>query len=92
VPTGWSTQPSSRATGCCCSATASSRPVDGGEFFGIDRLVDLVTRQESAGSRLPRRCGRLINAVLEHQQDMLQDDATVLLLEWAGDPRALLPA
>jgi hypothetical protein len=64
----------------------------GGEFFGLDRLVDLVTRQESARQTAPETLRRLINAVLEHQQDMLQDDATVLLLEWAGDPRALLPA
>jgi serine phosphatase RsbU (regulator of sigma subunit) len=63
-----------------------------GEFFGIDRLVDLVTRQESGRQTAPETLRRLINAVLEHQQDMLQDDATVLLLEWAGDPRALLPA
>jgi serine phosphatase RsbU (regulator of sigma subunit) len=63
----------------------------GGEFFGIDRLVDLVTRQESGRQPAPETLRRLINAVLEHQQDMLQDDATVLLLEWAGDPRALLP-
>jgi hypothetical protein len=63
-----------------------------GDFFGLDRLVDLVTRHESARQPAPETLRRLINAVLEHQEDMLQDDATVLLLEWAGDPRALLPA
>ena len=62
-----------------------------GEFFGTDRLVDLVTRQESGGQTAPETLRRLINAVLAHQHDMLQDDATVLMLEWAGDPRALLP-
>ena len=62
-----------------------------GEFFGLDRLLDLITRQEAARQTAPETLRRLINAVLEHQQDMLQDDATVLLLEWAGDPRALLP-
>ena len=63
-----------------------------GEFFGLDRLLDLVTRQESGRQPPPETLRRLITAVLEHQQDMLQDDATVLLLEWAGDPRGLLPA
>jgi serine phosphatase RsbU (regulator of sigma subunit) len=62
-----------------------------GEFFGLDRLLDLVTRQESNGQPPPETLRRLIVAVLEHQENMLQDDATVLLLEWAGDPRALLP-
>ncbi len=52
-----------------------------GLFFGLDRLVDLVTRQESGRQPAPETLRRLINAVLEHQQDMLQDDATVLLLE-----------
>jgi serine/threonine protein phosphatase PrpC len=65
---------------------------EGGEFFGLDRLVDLVTRQESGGQPPPETLRRLIGAVLEHQQNMLQDDATVLLLEWAGDSRGLLPA
>jgi hypothetical protein len=65
---------------------------EGGEFFGLDRLVDLVTRQESGRQPPPETLRRLISAVLEHQQNMLQDDATVLLLEWAGDPRGLLPA
>ncbi|MDP9433947.1 MAG: serine/threonine-protein phosphatase, partial [Actinomycetota bacterium] len=61
-----------------------------GEFFGLDRLLDLVTRQESNQQPPPETLRRLIAAVLEHQQNMLQDDATVMLLEWAGDPRALL--
>ena len=63
-----------------------------GEFFGLDRLLDLVTRQESNQQSPPETLRRLIVAVLEHQQNMLQDDATILLLEWAGDPRALLPS
>ena len=29
---------------------------------------------------------RLIRAVLEHQHGVLQDDATILLLEWTGPP------
>ena len=63
-----------------------------GDFFGLERLLDLVTRHESNRQPPPETLRRLILAVLEHQQDMLQDDATVLMLEWAGDPRALLPS
>ncbi|MDP9435335.1 MAG: serine/threonine-protein phosphatase [Actinomycetota bacterium] len=61
-----------------------------GEFFGLERLLDLVTRQESNRQSPPETLRRLIVAVLEHQRHALQDDATVLLLEWAGEPRALL--
>ena len=60
-----------------------------GEFFGLDRLLDLLTRQESAGQPPPETLRRLITAVLDHNQGALQDDATLLLLEWAGDPEAV---
>lgn len=63
----------------------------GGDFFGLERLVDLLTREESGGQAPPETLRRLILAVLEHQDDMLQDDATLLLLEWAGDAEELLP-
>lgn len=62
-----------------------------GEFFGIDRLLDLLTREESAGQPPPETLRRLVASVLEHQQGRLQDDATLLMLEWGADPRVLLP-
>lgn len=61
-----------------------------GEFFGLDRLVELLNREASAGQPPPETLRRLIVAVLEHQQGALQDDATLMLLEWAGDPLAVL--
>lgn len=62
-----------------------------GEFFGTERLIDLLVRQESYQQPPPETLRRLIVAVLEHQQGALQDDATLLLLEWAGDSGAVLP-
>ena len=59
-----------------------------GEFFGLDRLVDLLTRQEAGGQPPPETLRRLIHTVLDHQHVALQDDATLLLLEWAGDSTA----
>ena len=61
-----------------------------GKFFGLDRLVDLLIREESGGQAPPETLRRLILAVLEHQQGELQDDATLLLLEWGGNPAALV--
>ncbi len=61
-----------------------------GEFFGTDRLIDLLVRQESHQQPPPETLRRLIVAVLEHQHGMLQDDATLLLLEWAGDSNAVV--
>ena len=61
-----------------------------GEFFGTDRLVDLLVRQEARRQTPPETLRRLVLAVLEHQQGALQDDATLLMLEWAGDTHSLV--
>jgi hypothetical protein len=61
-----------------------------GEFFGIDRLLDLLRREEAAGFPPPETLRRLILAVLAHQRGELQDDATVMLVEWQADTQALV--
>lgn len=56
----------------------------GGEPLGLDRLADLLER-ESAGEHEPEELlRRLARAVLDHQGGSLRDDATLLLLRWAG--------
>ena len=60
-----------------------------GEFFGLDRLLDLLTREQSGGQPPPETLRRLISAVLDYNLGALQDDATLLLLEWAGDVQAV---
>ena len=56
----------------------------GSEPFGLERLADLLER-ESAGAHQPEELlRRLVRAVLAHQGDQLRDDATLLLLRWAG--------
>lgn len=56
-----------------------------GEFFGEERLAELAERAELDGLSAPETLRRLVAAVLAHQHDRLQDDATLLLLEWARD-------
>ena len=55
-----------------------------GERFGIDRLMDFIARANAAGEPLPETMRRLGHAVVKHQGDELQDDATQVLLEWHG--------
>ncbi len=55
---------------------------DNGEFFGPDRLVDFVTRSLADHVSAPETLRRLVHAILEHQPENLQDDATAVLLEW----------
>ncbi|RKT54178.1 PP2C family protein-serine/threonine phosphatase [Saccharothrix australiensis] len=53
-----------------------------GALFGLDRLVGLTEHHEAAGLPAPETLRRIVHAVLEHQRGRLQDDATLLLLEW----------
>lgn len=53
-----------------------------GEFFGVERLGDLVIRHLAGGLTAPETVRRLVRELLEHQSDQLADDATLLLLEW----------
>jgi hypothetical protein len=53
-----------------------------GEPFGNDRLVDFTVKAIADQLPLPETSRRLVHAILGHQDDCLQDDATVLLARW----------
>ncbi len=55
-----------------------------GELFGVERLADLVAREETAGVAAPETMRRLMHAVLAYQPDGLRDDATAMMIEWQG--------
>jgi len=55
-----------------------------GDFFGQERLVDLVTRSLASGLPAPETMRRVVHALLDHQAGDLDDDATLLLVEWHG--------
>lgn len=53
-----------------------------GEFFGRDRLVDMVVRNLAAGLPAPETMRRVIRALLKHQHGQLNDDASLLLVQY----------
>jgi hypothetical protein len=53
-----------------------------GEFFGEQRLVEFTEHAAADELSAPETLRRLGAAVLEHQDGRLQDDATLLLLDW----------
>jgi hypothetical protein len=55
-----------------------------GREFGMDRLVHFLQREAASGLPPPETVRRLVRAVMAHQDDVLQDDATVLLARWDG--------
>jgi hypothetical protein len=61
-----------------------------GEFFGVERLADLVIRHLAGGLSAPETMRRVVRELLDHQQDQLSDDASLLLLEWRSDDEPVL--
>ncbi|HEX3620743.1 MAG TPA: PP2C family protein-serine/threonine phosphatase [Acidimicrobiales bacterium] len=61
-----------------------------GEFFGVERLVDMISRTSASATPAPETMRRLLHAILDHQDGQLQDDATILVVEWRGPGAQLL--
>ena len=59
-------------------------------FFGLDRLVDFVEREAADGVPLPEIVRRVGRRILEHQNGVLQDDATILLIQWTSSGQKAL--
>jgi serine phosphatase RsbU (regulator of sigma subunit) len=53
-----------------------------GEFFGRERLAQFAAKEAASGVPTPEMMRRLQQAVMRHQVGRLQDDATMLLVEW----------
>ncbi|WP_054237837.1 serine/threonine-protein phosphatase [Streptomyces sp. NBC_00723] len=57
-----------------------------GNLFGLERFADHVIRATAAGELAPESLRLLIHAILDTRTSRLQDDATILLLEWNPPP------
>ncbi len=55
-----------------------------GQPFGAERLMDLAERNAAFGLPAPESLRRLSHAVQAHQAHRLQDDATLLMVDWSG--------
>lgn len=55
-----------------------------GQPFGTDKLMDLAERNAADELPAPEALRRLSHAVQAHQAGQPQDDATLLIVDWAG--------
>jgi phosphoserine phosphatase RsbU/P len=53
------------------------------QLFGLERLVEFIERHAASELATSEILRRLSHAVLEHQHGLLQDDATLMLVEWS---------
>ncbi len=61
-----------------------ARSPSGGQF-GVERLVDLLSRTVADNLSAAESMRRVSRALVEHQQARLADDATMLLVEWPSE-------
>ncbi|MFA1540836.1 PP2C family protein-serine/threonine phosphatase [Actinomadura monticuli] len=52
--------------------------------FGLHRFIDFLIKRNADGLSAPETLRRLVHNILEHHAGRLDDDATVLLVEWHG--------
>jgi hypothetical protein len=78
-------QPGDRVVLHTDGITEARKP--GSQEFGLTRFTDFLIRHNADGLPVPETVRRFMRAVLDHHDDHLQDDATVLLCEWLGPTR-----
>ncbi|MBK3522415.1 MULTISPECIES: PP2C family protein-serine/threonine phosphatase [Streptomyces] len=54
----------------------------GGDEFGLARFTDFIIRSAAAGQQPAEILRLLIHDILDHHANKLNDDATILLVEW----------
>ncbi|WP_328722343.1 serine/threonine-protein phosphatase [Streptomyces sp. NBC_00247] len=62
--------------------------LDGGSQFGLSGFTTSIIRATAVGELAPEALRQLIHSILEHQNDELADDATILMIEWRQRHRA----
>ncbi len=56
-----------------------------GEFYGTDRMYDVLGRSLNDGLGPAETLRRMVRALLDHQQGPLDDDATLLMVRWTPE-------
>ena len=57
-----------------------------GEYFGEERLRDMLARESTSGRSPSEVLRRLVHSAIAYQGERLRDDASMLYLHWDGPP------
>jgi phosphoserine phosphatase RsbU/P len=52
------------------------------QFFGLDRLIDVIERSAADRRSAAETLRKVMHAVLDHQHNVLQDDASLVVVQW----------
>ncbi|PYG01671.1 Serine phosphatase RsbU, regulator of sigma subunit [Georgenia satyanarayanai] len=58
------------------------------QFFGTARLIDTIERAAGDATPLPEIARTVLQDLLRHQKGVLQDDATLVLVQWTTEAQA----
>ncbi len=61
-------------------------------FFGMDRFVDVIERCAADRLPAPETLRQIMQSILRHQHGKLQDDATLLIVQWGSEGELQLNA
>ena len=61
-----------------------------GEFFGDERLAELIERLHEHDTPPAEVLRRALHAIVAHQDDRPNDDATLVLVRWADDAKLVV--
>ena len=61
-------------------------------FFGMDRFIDVIERCAADRLPAPETLRHIMHSILRHQHGKLQDDATLLIVQWASGSELRLNA
>ncbi len=58
------------------------------QFFGLERFVGLLEQSAADQQPAPETLRKVVHRLLEHQRGLLQDDASIVLIQWGGQAGA----
>ncbi|EIE98482.1 Stage II sporulation protein E (SpoIIE) [Saccharomonospora glauca K62] len=64
---------------------------DEGRPFGFQRLVEFIERDSAANLAAPETLRRVMHAVLDYQWGRIDDDATLMMIDWRPPTETLPP-